>query len=1124
MTDQLTHDSCNPHLSVVIEACAGSGKTWLLVSRIVRLLLSGAKPREILAITFTRKAAQEMRGRLDEVLLKLANCPETELIDELVARGLLESEAKALVPRARVLFEEVLSDPYPLCVETFHGWFSHLLKGAPLNSGVPQGLKLRDDFKRLQDECLEDWWTSLPTRDKTPVRAAYELLVKELKAKNANDLLVGSKGFLTVKAEWLSYISECQKRGVDPLRSVMDQSNWLDVQDPLKVALDDSNNLGNLMSLASYLENGGKKDVGYSRAINDGLKKHAHQYDLIEVADTLKPAFLTRDYEFLSQLLASGELKKSLKKLPNPEQLELQINKTRQYWARVLFDHYRRVADHRAHAIHQAWVTIGVDMLSHYQAKKELLRVQDFSDLEAYTAKLMLNSDVANYLQARLDAKYKHLLIDEFQDTNPQQWQILLSWLNAYGEGEDKPSVFLVGDPKQSIYRFRRADVRLFNEAKTYLEDHFNAKFHRFNATRRNSPAVLAAVNAVFKLPDVPAAYPFEEQTRNPHAKNVYGDGEVFCLPLIEAPAITQHTNRNALINPYIDSTKESKAKQSYAEALQVAQHIHKIKSEKNASWGDFLILLRSRTHLSNIEKAFRDCGIPCDSPRQGGLLKTLEAEDMVALLSVLITPTDDLSLAQVLRSPIYALSDEQLMQLTLAKLSEQHQSYWHLISHAENQYHHIYKDIWSWVDLAKRLPVHDLLDHIYADTQLRLRYAQFAPPLQKDQVLSNLDAFLALALDLDGGRYPSLPRFIAELKKIKRGAEEESPDEGDSAAEEDSDDDSTSSDARVRVLTIHAAKGLESRFVILMNTNTNRSGRDNVGVLMSWLPGDQGPLHMSPIFSGKPKDPARQELRDQEEAIAEIENWNLLYVALTRAKEAVYISGLANKADQPIAPNSWYDRLDRAGVKPLNEFNDVVVHKAKSISDAINSHEFFDFEVTWQGESSSLAPFDEELISPEQQKVIDLGVAFHAIMEHVMRIGIQNARELPSNDELVSWLNIDSDLVNDARRCAMNVLSSDFSKDFFFSAEIENSWEELDIASSDGRLLRIDRLVELPNQLLILDYKLSIPDITHDLYQKYQLQMATYRECVSKLRPDKEVKSYLLSGKGELLEMNGPN
>lgn len=1127
MIDQLTKDSCDPHSSVVVEACAGSGKTWLLVSRVIRLLLAGAKPREILAITFTRKAAQEMRGRLDEVLLSLANCSEQTLMEELLARGLSEPDAKALMPRARVLFEEVLSDPYPLSVETFHGWFSQLLKGAPLNSGVPQGLKLRDDFKRLQDECLEDWWTSLPTSSKAPIRSAYELLVKELKAKNANDLLVGSKGFLTVKAEWLSYLSECQKRGVDPLRSVINQSEWLDVVNPLKNALDNQSDLENLMTLASHLENGGKRDCGYSEAINDGLKKHAHDYDLNAVADALRPAFLTGKYEFLAKLTASEDLKKSLKKLANSEQLEEQINATRQHWAEVLMNHYRWLADHRAHTIHQAWVTIGVDMLQHYQAKKELLRVQDFSDLEAYTAKLMLKSDVANYLQARLDAKYKHLLIDEFQDTNPQQWQILLSWLNAYGDEEDKPTVFLVGDPKQSIYRFRRADVRLFNEARTYLENHFNAKFHRFNATRRNSPAVLAAVNAVFQLPEVPKAYPFEKQNRNPHAKNLYGAGEVYCLPLIEAPEIGRQSNRNALMNPYIDSAKETKAQQSYAEARQVAQHIQKIKAERNAVWGDFLILLRSRTHLSHIEKAFRDVGIPCDSPRQGGLLKTLEAEDMIALLSVLITPGDDLSLSQVLRSPIYGFTDHQLMQLILAKQASEVRvnSLWHFIEAEHSQYHHIYQDIFSWSNLAKRLPVHDLLDHIYASAQLRLRYAQSAPPLQRDQVLSNLDAFLALALDLDGGRYPSLPRFIAELKKIKRGADEESPDEGESINEEDSDESVSSSDSRVRVLTIHAAKGLESRFVILMNANTTKSGHDNVGVLMSWLPGDQGPEHMSPIFPGKLKDPARQGLRDGEAAIAEIENWNLLYVALTRAKEAVYISGLANKGDNQIAANSWYDRLDRAGFKPPEQFDSTdIPNEIPSIASETNTHEFLDFEVTWKGPTNTSAPFDEELITPEQQKVIDLGVAFHAIMEHVMRMGIQDAKDLPSSDELMSWLNIGPDLIEGARRCAMNVLSSDQTKDFFFSPQIQQAWEELDIASADGRLLRIDRLIELPDRLLILDYKLSIPDLTDDLYQKYQLQMSTYRQCVSTLRPDKEVKSYLLSGKGQLLEMNGPN
>ena len=1128
MIDQLILDSCDPDQSVVVEACAGSGKTWLLVSRIIRLLLAGTKPSEILAITFTRKAAQEMRGRLDQVLLQFANCPEEELIQELMARGLSAENAKLALPKARSLFEDVLSDPRPLNVETFHGWFSSLLRGSPLGSGVPQGLKLRDDFKRLQDECLEDWWTSLPSSSNAAVRAAYELLVKELKANNANDLLIGSKGFLTVKAEWWSYLEHCKKQGTNPMQAISDHSDWLAIQDPLKVMLDDSQALMNLMSLASHLENGGSTDQKHARAIDEALKKKAHDFSLEDIATTLRPAFLTADYVQLSRLLASEALKKSLKQLSDAQNIEQQINNTRQAWAQAMFDHYCWDADHRAHRIHQAWITIGADMLKHYQAKKEVMRVQDFSDLEAYTAKLMLSSDVANYLQARLDAKYKHLLVDEFQDTNPLQWQILLSWLNAYGEEENRPSVFLVGDPKQSIYRFRRADVRLFGEAKNYLNKQFKAKVHSFNKTRRNSPEVIKVVNAVFALPDVPNAYPFQSQERNPSAKNSYGSGEVWLLPLIGSPEIKQEPSRNALEHPFIDVTKQTKVQQSFDEALQVAQVIQKIKQEKNANWGDFLILLRSRTHLAQIEKAFRIAGIPCDSPRQGGLLRTLEAEDMVALLSVLITPSDDLALAQVLRSPIYGMSDSDLLALMVAKQSQEIHSLWQLISSPEHSHHHIYLDITAWAELAKKLPVHDLLDHIYAQGQIRLRYARSAPSLQRDQVLSNLDAFLSLALNLDGGRYPSLSRFINELRKIKRGAEEESPDEGESSGDDDVDEGSETSEKRVKILTIHAAKGLESRFVFLMNTNTSKSGRDNVGVLMSWLPGNDAPDHISPTFSAKPKDPAREFLREQEEQISQIENWNLLYVALTRAKESVYISGSANKGDSKsetaIAKNSWYDRMSRAGVKEMPdapELPTVFVDQNAVSSSTDIDQSFADFNVLWRGIANTNIRFDEELVSVEKQEMIDLGVAFHAVMEHVMRAGITDSSEVPSAEEIIAWLNVGPEFAPDARRCALNVLNSAKTKHFFFDPAIQAAWEELDVADPNGRLLRIDRLIELPNELIILDYKLSIPEPSSDLFAKYDAQMSIYRECVSQLRPDKPVKSYLLGANGDVLEMS---
>jgi ATP-dependent helicase/nuclease subunit A len=671
----------------------------------------------------------------------------------------------------------------------------------------------------------------------------------------------------------------------------------------------------------------------------------------------------------------------------------------------------------------------------------------------------------------------------------------------------------------------------LFGEAKNYLNKYFKAKVHSFNKTRRNSSAVIKAVNDVFALPDLPETYPFQSQERNPDAKDSYGPGEVWRLPLIGSPEIKQEPSRNALEHPFIDVSKQTKVQQSFDEALQVAQLIQKIKQEKNANWGDFLILLRSRTHLAQIERAFRVAGIPCDSPRQGGLLRTLEAEDMVALLSVLITPSDDLSLAQVLRSPIYGMSDSNLLDLMVAKQSEEIHSLWQLISLPEHPQHHIYSDIAAWAELAKKLPVHDLLDHIYCQGQIRLRYARSAPILQRDQVLSNLDAFLSLALNLDGGRYPSLSRFINELKKIKRGAEEESPDEGESSGEDEVDEGSETSEKRVKILTIHAAKGLESRFVFLMNTNTSKSARDNVGVLMSWLPGNDAPDHISPTFSAKPKDPAREFLREQEEQISQIENWNLLYVALTRAKEAVYISGSANKGDPEgdaaIAKNSWYDRLARAGVKPMPDSPELAINLLDQ--NAVTNHSdmkqpfesFADFNVSWRGETDKNIRFDEELVSVDQQRMIDLGVAFHAVMEHVMRAGISDSSEMPSAEEIIAWLNISPELATDARRCALNVLNSVKAKHFFFDPSIQASWEELDVADSNGRLLRIDRLIELPSELIILDYKLSISEPSSDLFAKYDAQMSIYRECVTQLRPDKPVKSYLLGANGDVLEMS---
>ena len=1119
MSKELIQAACHPEKSVVVKACAGSGKTWLLVSRMVRLLLAGSEPHEILAITFTRKAAQEMRGRLDEVLLHFAKSDESTLLNELIERGLTQSEAQEAIPVARNLFEKVLSSPRSITIDTFHGWFARLLGSAPIGSGVPQGLKLRDDLQRLQDDCLEDWWTTLPHTDKRHLREAYELLIRELGANHANELLVGRKGFLSAKSEWFRYLDGAKQSKRDVLSAISELSDLIDKESPLKTAWDTNESLQSLENLASLLKSGTATDQKHAQLLNNAIALKAEHSSLDEIAQTMRPAFLTAEFELLKKLSTSVELQKALNKQANGEELIAQFNESRLAWAQIMLGHYQWHADHRAHRIHQAWVLVGTDILRHYQAKKEVLRAQDFSDLESYTAQLMLSTDTAAYLQARLDAKYKHLLIDEFQDTNPIQWQILLSWLNAYEQDESKPSVFLVGDPKQSIYRFRRADVRLFEEAQKYLEKNFDAKVFTHNETRRNSPAVLSAVNQTFSLEELPKGYPFDTQTRNQLVENKFGDGEVYRLPLVSYPEVKRAISRNAVDEPFIDLSSEARHIQSYQEALLVGQLILNIKEEKQVPWDQFLILLRSRTPLASIEKAFRELGIPCDSPRKGGLLKTLEAEDLIALLSVLVMPGDDLSLAQVLKSPIYGLDDSELMSLVIEKRQKNVDCLWHLIQKEDSSHHHVAVQITEWINKAKHLPVHDLLDHIYHSAQIRLRYVESSPKLQREQVLSNLDAFLGLALDLDGGRYPSLTRFIGELKKIKRGAEEESPDEGESLVEDDDQAESTLSSKQVRILTIHAAKGLESRYVFLMNANSSRSNQDHVGVLMNWQPDQPAPSHMSPFFAGKPRDLARQHLREQEDSISQIENWNLLYVALTRAKESVYISGAAAKANQAINESSWYGRLSRAGIPEL-EMGDSFSKAPNLIQDSkLDDPSFKDFVVSWSGsERSSL--FAEDLVFTQDQQMIDLGVAFHLVMEHVMRLSLTHVDQLPSTEALMSWLNLPRYLALDARACAHTTLQSASTHQFFFNSDILQRWSELDIADSDGRLLRIDALVEYPDRLLILDYKLSIPEPDTELFKKYQKQMSVYQSAVRTLRSDKPIKSYLISAQGEVLEL----
>ncbi len=460
--------ACDPQRSVVVEACAGSGKTWLLVTRMLRLLLAGAAPSDILAITFTRKAAEEMRQRLLDILAQLAGADDESVVRELIARTVDERDAPALIETARGLYARVLESPSRMAIDTFHGWFGSLLRGAPLSSGVQQGASLREDAGRLRREAWAPFWRGLLAEDHADLRAAYESLADLVGDFQAGRLL---DAMFHQRSDWWAYKTQAGGRPLDALDQLLGDDATVD---PLIEALQDAALLADMLRVSGWLGQGGAAEGKRAVAIESAVTA-ARGMDVSDEAaraqafEALFAAFHTQ----AGKARACKPTKALIKAIGDEHAQTLVTLHTTLCETLTAFQARRQEACVRA--VNAALFALGDALIDRYQAYKRQARAMDFTDLEWEAARLMQQDDTAAYLQVRLDARYKHLLLDEFQDTNPMQWRILQGWLAGYAGTGTQPSVFLVGDPKQSIYRFRRADARLFDAAREMLVAEFNA-------------------------------------------------------------------------------------------------------------------------------------------------------------------------------------------------------------------------------------------------------------------------------------------------------------------------------------------------------------------------------------------------------------------------------------------------------------------------------------------------------------------------------------------------------------------------------------------------------------------------------------------------------------------------
>ena len=1081
----------NPAQSVVVEACAGSGKTWLLVSRIVRLLLGGVKPSEILAITFTRKAAQEMEARLHDWLHLLATGEDNEVSDFLRDREIADGDIGETLPRARALFEEFLIDQPGITISTFHGWFMHLLRRAPLGSGAASGSTLVDHTSALIDEAWELFADGLQRDPDGPVAKELHWLFGTYGLENSRGVLTK---FLFKRADWWAYTYGQQESvafALDTLRSAMPVAPDADVIGDLFA---DRSLTPDLEEYADLFErNGTKPDLRLASQLRTIL---------IDVDPV-------RRFDSLCQVLftATGKLRDRKVTKAGEKRLGIDGQHRLVMLHNELGDKFNQVrmllTEQAVYRFNQAGLLCGVELLERYQSIKSERGLLDYTDVEWRAWLLLKHSDHAEYMHYKLDARYQHILLDEFQDTNPLQWQIMQSWLEASADVESQPRVFLVGDPKQSIYRFRRAEPRLFDIARSYLCERHAADTLEQNVTRRNSPTVVSVVNNLF-----------DGVMQKFHLHTAFRDrlpGVVEVLPLVAADDMGDAVPvrwRNPLDLARGDETDRRRAREGEQLAARIGEMVgcwEIVDQEKRRPmrYQDILVLVTRRTHLATYERELRRAHIPYVSTRQGGLLDTLEATDLTSLLEFLVVPFADLQLASALRSPIFSASDDDLMALSLGDDSTWWQRICRLVRDgmASEFLARAHRLLHAWMELVDLLPVHDLLDRIYFESDLVRRYEAAVPSTMQTGVAANLRAFMEIALATDSGRYPSLQGFLHEMSGLRRAAPEEAPDTGVIAEGTDA----------VRILTVHGAKGLESPVVWLLDANSPEKRSDTYDCLVDWPPEESRPLHFS-LFSRKDEQgQSRSLLFAQEEQLAKREDANLLYVAITRAQQAFFASGIESRTDA----DSWYRKLAQA-IEDAGDNNPLPISGLAPPAEPelpVSPGEDLPIADTLRS-PMRVGKRTDGLVDPRRRH----GTLVHALLEKCVPPAV-----VANRDDLRDTLGVTESEFDMLWKEVRLIVDEPQLVRFFNPDHYLRAYNEFSYVSRHGDIRRVDRVVEMADEIWILDYKTGDSVAADDLAAAavpYRDQLDEYCTALRELMPGKPVKSALIFPAGLIYEM----
>ncbi len=1118
----------DPSASAWVSANAGTGKTEVLVRRVLRLLLAGSEPQRILCLTYTKMAAAEMQNRLLKELAAWATLADGKLrerLASLLSRAPDDAEVKA----ARRLFAQTLEAKGGLKIYTIHGFCERLLQRFPLEAEVTPNFAVLDEAEavRLKGAAFDAVMARAAKERDGPLGQALAKIVAvtvEDYFRKIVDTVLGRRGYLARMMalhegdpDW----TRCEERCLKRLFGVGEEASEAELTEQLADVLADSA----IDALHAALEVNGAESRT-DQELRDGLRAARAASGAARVA-ALRPIFLTTQNTPRRSVCSKGL-----------RQAEPQLCAALD----LAQDRFDRLATQRAQLAcaeaSTAVLLLADTIQAEYDRAKQSEAVLDYDDLILRTKALLSRAGAAAWVLFKIDGGVDHILVDEAQDTNPEQWSIIERLAEEFFAGEGASAklrtLFAVGDEKQSIYSFQGADpVRFGTVGRTFrakamaIEQTWNDV--PLTLSFRSTEAVLKAVDAVFsKRPAADGVIWNDGDIIEHHAFRTGQAGLVELWPVVNETKIEpaeafEPWNEDAVPPHAVDVLCGRIAGQIKA----WLDNEEELESEgRKIKAGDILILVRRRDPFTApMIRALKREKIAVVGADRMQLLQQIAVMDLTALADVLLMPEDDLSLAVVLKSPLFGLNDNDLFELAF----ERRTSLWNVLQAKAKETGRFTEaaDLLSrWLLRVDLTPPYEYFLELLGENgqAMRKRMLTRLGP----EAAESLDEFLDLALGFDRESPPSLQGFVNAMRstdvEIKRDMEQKRDE--------------------VRIMTVHGAKGLQAPIVFLPDTCMRprpqgasihllaRHGvpSDEIGHIV-WPAGGNALSHIE-----EAKDLARK---------AELEEYHrLLYVAMTRARDRLYVCGWSQK-DSP-EKASWYELVDQ-GLKGL--LTETAGYDGKPVQ-RLSSEQTVPVKATGEAEAAAapvelpdwakkpapaersraiLTPSglgallgDTASPYPEQPPLGPKALAgnrrfargrlVHTLLQHLPEVAAADREGAARNFVAARG----RDLPEEMRKEIVSETLAIVQDTRFAPLFAPGSLSEVPIVArlGEGDISgQIDRLAVLDDALLVLDYKTNRPppSVPDDVAPGYIAQLAAYRAALRLIFPERTLRAAII-------------